>query len=94
MRIVDTIIAGINIKGPLPEATADQARITLIMNTLLAIFGAIAVLIIVIAGFRYIMSRGDPGAVAKAKDAIVYALVGLVVMISAYGIVGFALNVF
>ena len=43
------------------------------------IAGAIAVIIIIIAGLRYTISSGNPQEAAKAKNAILYAVVGLVV---------------
>jgi multisubunit Na+/H+ antiporter MnhB subunit len=55
----------------------------------LAITGAIAVLIIVIAGFRYIVSQGNPNEVTTSRNAIIYSLVGLIVIIAAYAIVNF-----
>lgn len=56
------------------------------------ILGAIAVLIIVIAAMQYVISAGDPQKVAKAKDAIIYAMVGLAVAILAFAIVTFVLD--
>lgn len=58
----------------------------------LGVAGAIAVLIITLAGFRYVTSAGDPQAAAKAKNAIIYTLVGLAVALSAFGIISFALT--
>lgn len=63
-----------------------------ILAIITTILGAIAVLFIVIGGLRYIVSQGDPQAVSKAKGTIVYALIGLVVAISARAIVAFTLG--
>jgi len=57
-----------------------------------ALMGAIAVLIITIAALQYVISGGDPGKTAKAKDTILYAVIGLVVALSAYLIVTFVLD--
>jgi hypothetical protein len=74
----------------LPQSTqADNALIQTIINTVLLFMGSIAVLIATISGFRYVISRGNPQEVAKAKDGILYALVGLAVIILAYVIIGF-----
>ncbi len=51
--------------------------------------GAIALLVIVISGFRYIIASGDPGAVAKARSTILYAIVGLAVALAGFSIVTF-----
>ena len=63
-----------------------------IINLLLYVAGIIAVVIIVIAGFRFVTSNGDSAQVSKAKNTIIYALVGLVVAIMAYAIVNFILE--
>jgi len=75
--------------GPIEGSDADSAHLQTIVNTVLAITGAIAVLVIVVAGFRYIISQGDPNAVSTSKNAIIYSLVGLVVIIAAFAIVNF-----
>ncbi|MBP7760285.1 hypothetical protein KA093_00650 [Candidatus Saccharibacteria bacterium] len=65
-----------------------------IINLLLYILGAIAVLMIVIGGIRYTTSGGDQSGVKGAKDTILYAVIGLVVAMMAYAIVNFVvLNV-
>lgn len=54
--------------------------------------GIIAVLMIVIGGFMYIASTGDAGRLRKAKDIIVYAVIGLVIVILAGLIVNFVVD--
>lgn len=56
------------------------------------ILGALAVLIIVISALQYVLSAGDSQKVARAKDAIIYAVVGLVIAIFAFAIVSFVLD--
>jgi len=56
------------------------------------ILGALAVLVIVIAALQYVLSAGDSQKTARAKDAIIYALVGLVIALLAYAIVTFVLD--
>jgi hypothetical protein len=60
-----------------------------VSRLLLFIIGAIAILMIIIGGLRYVLSAGDPKATASAKDTILYAVVGLVIAASAYAIVSF-----
>lgn len=80
-----------DLANPLPNVSTDN-RLQVILNIVLAITGAIAVLIIVLAGFRYIISQGDPNTVATARNAIIYSLVGLVVIMFAFAIVNFVLE--
>ena len=63
-----------------------------IINILTVAVGAICVVMIIIGGFRYVVSAGDSNATAGAKNTILYALVGLVVVIFARTIVGFVLS--
>ena len=60
-----------------------------IVNVILFIVGAVAVIMIVIGGGRYTVSNGDSNAVTGAKNTIMYAIVGLVVAIIAYALVNF-----
>lgn len=62
-----------------------------VINILLYVAGATAVLMIVIGGFRYVTSNGEPAAASKAKNTIIYALIGIVVAAMAYSIVNFIL---
>jgi hypothetical protein len=80
-----------NIKA-LPRVNADSGTISTITTIIFTIVGAMCLLIVTVAGFRYVISRGDPGAVAKAKGTIIYALIGLAVTISAAAIVNFVLG--
>ena len=68
--------------------------IKIVVNILLYILGAIAVVMIVIGGIRYTTSNGDSSAMTSAKNTILYAVVGLVVAIMAYSIVNFVLDAF
>lgn len=74
---------------PVQGASADSGHLQAIINTILAVAGAIAVLIIVLAGFRYIVSQGNPNELTTAKNAILYASIGLIVIIAAFAIVNF-----
>lgn len=76
------------------ESSNLGARIKTIVNILLYILGAIAVVMIVIGGIRYTTSNGDSSAITSAKNTILYAVIGLIVAILAYSIVNFVLSQF
>ena len=78
--------------GGLPDSSTDAAKVQVILNIVLGIFGAIALLMLVISGLRYITSGGDPGNTAKAKDGIIYSLIGLLIALIAEGIVAFVVG--
>jgi hypothetical protein len=76
--------------------TADSKGLTdmikTIVNVLLFILGAIAVIMIIFGGIKYTISNGDSSQVTSAKNTILYAVVGLVVAILAYAIVNFVIS--
>ncbi|OGL32235.1 hypothetical protein A3F64_01530 [Candidatus Saccharibacteria bacterium RIFCSPHIGHO2_12_FULL_42_8] len=63
-----------------------------VINIMLFLIGMIAVLMIVIAGFRFVTSNGDSNTVSSAKNTIIYAVIGIVVAVMAYAIVNFILD--
>lgn len=63
-----------------------------IINTILFVLGIVAVIMIIIGGIRYVTSNGDSNQIKSAKDTILYSVIGLVVAIMAYAIVGFVLD--
>lgn len=65
---------------------------TRIINALLFVTAALSVLMIVIGGFRYVVSGGDQGAVTSAKNTILYSVIGLIVSFAGYAIVNFVLT--
>lgn len=65
--------------------------ITNIVNIFSIIVGIVAVIMIIIGGFKYITSGGDSGNVTSAKNTILYAVIGLVIVALAQFIVRFVL---
>jgi hypothetical protein len=76
----------------LPHVDGDQNAIKAIMSIIFGFIGAIALLVIVVSGFRYIISAGDPQKASQAKNGIIFALVGLIIAISADAIVAFVVK--
>lgn len=59
---------------------------------LLTVVGIVSVIMIIIGGFKYILSTGDPSKVNSAKNTILYAIVGLAIAVSAQLILLFVIN--
>ncbi len=72
--------------------TKVNTLITDIVNIFSAVVGIVSVIMIIFGGFKYITSGGDTGNVSSAKNTIVYAVIGLVVVAMAQFIVQFVLN--
>ena len=65
-----------------------------VINVLLFVVGIISVVMIIVGGIMYATSAGDSGAVGKAKNTILFAVVGLVVAFVAYAIVNWVVQLF
>ncbi|MBA3758548.1 hypothetical protein H0X10_02860 [Candidatus Saccharibacteria bacterium] len=85
------IATGQGCDGPGAE-TAVNKTIRLVVNTLSLIVGVVAVIMIIIGGLKYITSSGDSNNVSSAKNTILYAVIGLVIVALAQVIVRFVLD--
>ncbi len=65
-----------------------------VTNILLFLIGAIAVIMLIIGGIRYVISGGDQAQVTAAKNTILYAIVGIIVAFLAYAAVSFVTGSF
>ena len=63
-----------------------------IINVVIGVIGFIAVIVIILGGVQYTTSAGESAKVKKAKDTIMYGIIGLIVALLAYSIVNFVLS--
>ena len=63
-----------------------------ILQVVFGTMGAIALIIIIIAGIKFMTSQGNPDNLTKARNTIVYAAVGLAVSLGALTIVTFVVG--
>ena len=61
-----------------------------IIQILLTLASIVAVIYIIIGGFKYISSAGNPEGVQQAKSTLLWAIVGLIICLAAVLIVRFA----
>lgn len=66
--------------------------ISTIITVLSIVVGAVSVIMIIVGGFRYVISGGDSNATQGAKNTIMYALIGLVIVLFAQVIVRFVIS--
>ncbi len=78
--------------GERPLTGSPDSFINVFTNLLLYIAGAIAVIVIIVGGIRYITSTGDAMRIKQAKDTILYGIVGLIVAIIAWAIVNYIVD--
>ncbi len=92
--ILISTIAQIDL-SPLPHTkTGDDAMYAWEVGLIIVagIMAVVALLLIVINGMQYIHASGDPQKVAQARQGILYAVVGLIIVLTATTIVSFALR--
>lgn len=63
-----------------------------VINVLLTIGGIISVIMIIVGGINFTVSNGDPAKVKKARDTVLYSIIGLVVSLLAFAIVNFVIG--
>jgi hypothetical protein len=76
----------------LPKTSADSTSISHLLTLLFTVVGALALLMMVIAGLRYILAQGEPQKMTEIRRQIIYIAIGLVLAASADVIVTFVLN--
>ena len=86
----DKSIAECNVQ----EDNSLMPTINTIINVIMGILGLVAVLVIILGGVQYVTSTGDAAKVKKAKDTIMYGIIGLVISLLAFAIVNFVLSAF
>lgn len=74
--------------------TTIEGGLKQVVNVLLFLIGAISVIVIIIGAIMFTVSAGDSGRAKKAKDTILYAVIGLIVAITAFAIVNFVIRQF
>jgi hypothetical protein len=97
------LTCGANLQFNIPEegcetGDANEAAeqvdqiVSQIINILSLVVGVVAVIMIIFGGLRYITSGGDTGNVTSAKNTILYAVVGLIVVALAQVVVRFVVD--
>ena len=78
---------------PAEEANANlMGTLNTIINVVLSVLGIVAVVVIIVGGFTYMTSNGDATKITKAKNTILYGVIGLVIALLAFAIVNFVLK--
>ncbi len=85
---------GINeISEQIQLGSEDPRRIVArIINTLMLFLGIIAVVIILLGGFKWMTAAGNEDKVGEAKKLMGAGVIGLVIILASWGIASFVLN--
>lgn len=69
-----------------------NGTISTVLELISVVVGVIAVIMIIVSGLKYITSAGDSSKISSAKDALLYALIGLAVVAIAQTLVRFVIR--
>lgn len=78
---------------PTNLASGDGSLVRRIIDFMLLGIAVLSVVMLIIGGFRYVVSGGQKESVTAAKNTILYAIIGLLVALFAYAIIKFVVNV-
>jgi hypothetical protein len=81
-----------NITEELPQYCTATGLLRFLINGILALVGGVTILFLVIGGFRYITSSGNQERVDKGKQTILWAAIGLAVVLMAAALVNIVIN--
>ena len=76
----------------IPDNQLDVSSLDRILGLVYFIAGAVAVIMIIIGGMNYVLSSGDTGKLTKAKNTILYSVIGLVIVLGAFAITNIVLG--
>ncbi len=89
----DMGVSSSDVGNQIPTQASSDApfsdQLAMVLNILLGLASTVAVLFIIIGGYTYITSGGNPDQGKKAKTMLINAIVGLVIIILSFGVVNF-----
>jgi hypothetical protein len=77
-----------------PDDVTLFGTLGIILNATLSVLGIILLIIVLYAGFLWMTAGGNEKSVEKAKDMLVNAVVGMILLVSAYAIAQFVVTQF
>lgn len=88
------LIAAVQAPSGVPDVAIDNGLVTNLFNAVLALAGAVAVVFIIWGGIQYTLSQGDASKIKKAKDTLLYSIVGLVIVMFSFVILNYVIGKF
>lgn len=82
-----------DVGGSLGLGVAEPTTVVVnLISTALGLLGILAVIMILLGGFQWMLSAGDEEKIAKAKKTIGGTIVGLIIILLAWAIVNFVIR--
>lgn len=78
---------------PVPKPTdGGNASLQTALTIVFGLLGSISLIVIIYSGLRLLASRGNPDAIGKLRGTLIYAAIGLIVALTAGGIIRFVID--
>lgn len=90
LYFVSQIVSPNDIRAPKTDLSSTSLQS--VFQIVFGVLGALAVFMISFGAFRFVISRGNPDSVAKARNTIIYSVVGLLISLIAFSIVTFVVG--
>ena len=82
-----------NVGSGTPDDSANwQDVVQNVIDIILIVAGALAVIYLIYSGILYITAAGNPDSAKKGQQGIINAVIGIVIIVAAYFIIGVAMN--
>jgi hypothetical protein len=76
--------SGFTIENPLGKKNTDvKAILALIMNIVELVGGIVVAFFIIFSGFKFVMAKGNPGELEKAKEMFYATVIGAAILLGA-----------
>lgn len=85
------------LEAPFGDSTSQQEPILIVatvIQVLLGFVGAATLLVFIWGGFHLIFSGGNEEKITKGKSTLVWAVIGLAIILSSYAILQYTFNTF
>ncbi len=104
LLVAPSVLAQVDIQGTLVntgegiygpgETPSDDLPVIIgrIINIILSFLGVVMVIMIIIGGFKYMTAGGEKDGVEQGKKYLTNAIIGLVIILAAYGITNFVVS--
>ena len=79
-------------EGQIPDAVQGPSVSELVTNVVGILFfvvGSASVIVLIVAGIMFVVSAGNEKQTKQAKDAVLYAIVGIIISVAAFAITSF-----
>lgn len=90
-EITGTVLRPTDVPDEIMNATQSEGNFRIwlrtILNFSLYFLGLIAMSVLIYSGYQYVISFGEEDKVDKAKKAITYAIIGIIIILLSYAIV-------